>query len=163
MENATKLFLIIGALFLGTTSSFAQSRPDEGTVGLSASVQSSQTNIKIPIWASEDIVIAPIVGISHEDDDFTALNLGINPRFYQSLGNDFATYIGVQGILQHTSFDNNDVDDDSDFLIGATGGGEYFLDEHFSLGVEGQLNFLLDDNEDNAIYTATALTGTFYF
>ncbi|MCW9709082.1 hypothetical protein [Fodinibius salsisoli] len=163
MKNATKRLVLIAVLFLATTSSFAQSRPDEGTVGLSASVQSSQTNIKVPIWVSEDIVIAPLVGLTHQDDNFTSINLGINPRFYQSLGNDFATYIGVQGILQNTSYDSDVDDDDSDFLIGATGGGEYFLDEHFSLGVEGQLNFLLDDSDNNSIFTATALTGTFYF
>lgn len=163
MKNATKLFLLLAAIFLATETTFAQSRPAEGAVGISASVQSSQTNIKVPIWASENIVIAPLVGITHQDDNFTQLNVGINPRFYQSLGDDFATYIGLQGILQQTSFDDNQTNDESDFLIGASGGGEYFLDEHFSLGVEGQLNFLLNDNNSNVISTATALTGTFYF
>ncbi|SMO79061.1 hypothetical protein [Fodinibius sediminis] len=163
MKTATKTLLLIAAILMGTTTAFAQDRPDSGTVGLSASLQSSQTNIKIPIWASESIVIAPVVGFTHEEDDFTTLNVGINPRFYQSLGDDFATYIGAQGILQHTSFDEPVDDDDSDFLIGASGGGEYFLDEHFSLGVEGQLNFLIDDNNDDSIFTAAAITGTFYF
>lgn len=163
MKTATKIFLLFATIFLGTTTAFSQTRPDVGSVGLSASLQSNQTNLKVPIWASENIVIAPVVGIAHQDDNFTTFNVGLNPRFYQSLGSDFATYIGAQGILQHTSIDNVDGNDSSDFLIGASGGGEYFLDEHFSLGVEGQLNFLLEDNENNSIYTAAAITGTFYF
>ena len=138
-----------------------KNRPGEGSVGISASLQSDQTNIKVPIWASENLVIAPVVGLTHIDDNYSRLNVGINPRFYQTLGSDFATYIGFQGLLRYTSPEAGD--EDSDFLIGAGGGGEYFLDEHFSLGVEGQLNFLLEDNESNAIFTSAALSGTFYF
>lgn len=161
MKKVTKLFLIIAALFVGTSTAWSQNRPDTGTVGLSAAVQTSQTNLRIPIWASDNIVIAPIIGITHQEDNFTSLNLGINPRFYQSLGDNIGTYIGVQGILQQTSVENGG--DRSDFLLGATGGGEYFLDEHFSLGVEGQLNFLFEDNGPYSVSTGTALTGTFYF
>lgn len=162
MKTATKTLLLLATIFLAASTAYSQSRPDVGTVGLSASLQSNQTNLKVPIWASENIVIAPIVGISHQDDNFTSFNIGLTPRFYQSLGNDFATYIGAQGIVQHTSVDGAG-DDNSDFLIGALGGGEYFLDEHFSLGVEGQLNFLFEENDDNSIYTAAAVVGTFYF
>src|SRR5699024_4058031 len=143
------------------SAAYAQNRPDVGSVGITASLQSGQTNIKVPIWASERLVIGPVVGISHVDDNYTKFNVGINPRFYQSLGNDFATYIGVQGLLQHTSPENGS--ESSDFLLGASGGGEYFLDEHFSLCVEGQLNFLIKDSSNNAFATAAAITGTFYF
>ncbi|HLR25431.1 MAG TPA: hypothetical protein VK112_06155 [Fodinibius sp.] len=161
MKTVTKLFLFIAVIGFATTTAYAQNRPDVGSVGIMASLQSEQTNIKLPIWASERIVIAPVVGISHVDDNYTQFNVGINPRFYQSLGNDFATFIGVQGLLQHTSPEQGD--NDSDFLLGASGGGEYFLDEHFSLGVEGQLNFLIEDSSNNAFATAAAITGTFYF
>ena len=161
MMKATKLLLLTGILLLSTSAAFAQDRPDEGTVGITASLQSNQTNIKVPIWASEKIVIAPVVGLTHQDDNFTTLNVGLTPRFYQSLGDDFATYIGAQGILQHTSTEAGA--DNSDFLLGALGGGEYFLDEHFSLGVEGQLNFGIADGGDNTIFTSAAVNGTFYF
>lgn len=162
MKTTTKTLLLLATIFLITSTAYAQNRPDTGTVGLSASLQSNQTNLKVPIWASENIVIAPVFGLTHQDDNYTSFNIGLNPRFYQSLGSDFATYIGAQGILQHTSVDGAG-DDNSDFLIGASGGGEYYLDEHFSLGVEGQLNFMFEEYDDNSIYTAAAIIGTFYF
>lgn len=163
MKTATKIILLFVTMALGTTAAYAQTRPDAGTVGLSATLQGSQTNIEIPIWASDNIVIAPVVGIIHQDDSFSSFNIGLSPRFYQTLNSDFATYIGAQGIIQYTSVDGARDDENSDFLLGASGGGEYFLDEHFSLGVEGQLNFLFEENEDNSIYTAAAVVGTFYF
>lgn len=162
MKTATNIILFSLIMMLGAAAAHAQDRPDAGTVGLSASLQSNQTNLKVPIWASDNVVIAPVVGILHQNDSYTTFNIGVNPRFYQSLGSDFATYIGAQGLLQHTSIEGAD-DENSDFLVGASGGGEYFLDEHFSLGVEAQLNFLFEESDDNNIYTAAAIIGTFYF
>src|SRR5699024_9107932 len=141
MKTVTKLFLFIAVIGFATTTAYAQNRPDVGSVGIMASLQSEQTNIKMPIWASERIVIAPVAGTSHDDDIYIQFNVAIYPLCYPSLCNDFATIIGVQGLLQHTSPEQGD--NDSDFLLGASGGGEYILDEHFSLGVEGQLNFLI--------------------
>lgn len=162
MKTVTKSILLSAIVLLAATTAYSQNRPDAGTVGLSASLQSSQTTLKVPIWASENIVIAPLFGITHQDDNYSSINVGVSPRFYQTLGSDFATYIGAQGILQQTSVDGTG-EDSSDFLLGASGGGEYFLDEHFSLGVEGQLNFMFEENDDNSIFTAAAVIGTFYF
>ncbi len=156
-----KTTIISIALILATSTLFAQNRPASGSIGISASLQSTQTNLKIPIWATHSFVIAPIFGLDHEFDSNTTLNFGVNPRFYQDLGDNFASYVGGQGILQRNSpeFGN----ETTNFLIGAVGGGEFFPDEHFSIGVEGQLNYLLDDGGNDTISTAAALTGTFYF
>ncbi len=156
-----KTTLISIVLILAVSTSYAQNRPSSGTIGISASLQSNQTNLKIPIWAAENVVIAPIFGLIHEFDSNTTLNLGISPRFYQDLGDNFASYVGGQGILQRVSpeFGN----ERTNFLIGTVGGGEFFPDEHFSIGVEGQLNYFVDDGGDDTISTAAALTGTFYF
>jgi hypothetical protein len=156
-----KTTLISIALILAVSATHAQNRPASGTIGISASLQSNQTNLKIPIWADDNVVIAPIFGLVHEFDSNTTLNFGINPRFYQDLGDDFATYIGGQGIIQRFSPEFGD--ESTNFLFGAVGGGEFFLDEHFSIGVEGQLNYLLDDGDNDSISTAAALTGSFYF
>jgi hypothetical protein len=131
-------------------------------IGLSASIQSNQTNLQIPIWLSDNVTLAPVFGISHQEDTFTRLNVGIAPRFYQDLGNDFGSYIGARGIIQHASNDVND-NDETDILLGATGGGEYFLDHHFSLGVEGQLNFFINDDSNSSFSTGAAVIGTYYF
>lgn len=161
MKIVTKLSLIFVTLFFATSIAYAQNRPDEGTVGLSASVQSSQTNIQLPIWLSENVTIAPIFGLNHQEDSFTSINVGITPRFYQNLGSDFASYLGAQALLQQTSPEVGD--NETDLLLGAIGGGEYFLDEHFSLGIEGQLNLFLNDTGNNSLSTGAAIIGTYYF
>lgn len=161
MKIVTRLLILCFFLLFAATTAYSQNIPEQGTVGLSASLQGNQTNLMVPIWTSEDLVIAPLLGIVHEADNFTTINLGVKPRFYQSMGSNFASFLGLQGILQYTSPIVGD--DVTDFLIGANGGGEYFLDSHFSLGVEGQLNLLLRDSDNNRVSTGVAITGSYYF
>lgn len=161
MKKATQTLFLLLFFFLFTATAFSQNRPDEGTIGLSASFQGNQTNLMLPIWTSEDMVIAPVFGIVHEAENFTTVNLGVKPRFYRDMGSNFASYFGFQGLLQYTSPDFGD--DTTNFLIGANGGGEYFLNSHFSVGVEGQLNLLLRDSAENRLATGAALTGSYYF
>lgn len=161
MKNVTKLFSICFAIFLITTTVFAQNKPADSNFGLTASLQGNQTNLQVPIWLNDNVTIAPVFGVNYQQDNFTSINLGVAPRFYQDMGSDFATYLGARGVLQRTSPEIGP--EDSDFLLGATGGGEYFLGNHFSLGVEAQLNFLINDNGGDRLSTAAAVMGTYYF
>lgn len=163
MKNAiiSSFTTILLLLTAAAAPGVAQNRPAEGSIGLSASVQGNQTSLLVPIWASDDLVVAPVVGIVHEQDSFTSFNIGVKPRFYRNLGSNFASYLGFQGLIQHTSPDVGD--DITDIVLGANGGGEYFLDDHFSLGVEGQLNYLLRDGNSNRIATGAAVSATYYF
>ncbi len=161
MKNVAKLLSLGFALMLITTTAFAQNQPTDSNFGLTASLQGNQTNLQIPIWLNDNITIAPVFGINHQQDSFTSINLGVAPRFYQDMGSNFATYLGARGILQRTSPEVGP--EDTDFLLGATGGGEYFLGNHFSIGVEAQLNFLINDNGGDRLSTGAALMGTYYF
>lgn len=161
MKSVTKISLLLSLILFLSTSAFAQNRPENGTIGLSASIQNGQTNLELPIWASQNIVIAPVVGISYQEDNYTSINLGIAPRFYQRMSDNFASYVGARGLLERTS--PNVGPEDTDFLLGATGGGEYFLSNNFSLGVEGQLNYLFNDNGGNTFTTGAAVIGSVYF
>lgn len=161
MKIIIRIVLVCLAMLLAVSATKAQNQPSTGTFGLSASVQSGQTNLQVPIWVTDNVTVAPIFGINYQQDNFTTLNFGVSPRFYQNLGTDFGTYIGAQGIILHTSPEIGD--NDTDILIGPTGGGEYYLSEHFSMGVEGQLNFLLNDNGNNQVSTGAAIMATFYF
>lgn len=157
MKVATNLPLLLVSLFFLATTAMSQNRAAEGIVGLSASIQNSQTNLQIPIWLTDNITLAPIFGLNHQENTFTSLNIGISPRFYQNLGSDFASYIGARGIFQSTSPEVGE--NETDLLLGTTGGGEYFLDEHFSMGVEGQFNLFLNDGGNNSL----SIVGTYYF
>lgn len=161
MKTVTKLFSLFLAVFLISTTAYAQDRPTQSNFGLTASIQGNQTNLQVPIWLNDNVTIAPVFGINHQQDNFTSINLGVAPRFYQDMGSDFAAYLGARGILQRTSPEVGP--EDSDFLLGATGGGEYFLSGHFSLGVEAQLNFLVNDNGSDRLSTGAAVMGTYYF
>lgn len=161
MKTITRLLALCLFLFCSAITAHSQNIPEEGSVGLSASFQGNQTNLMVPIWATEDIVIAPLFGIVHEAENFTSFNLGVKPRFYRSMGSNFANYFGFQGILQHTSPEIGD--DRTDFVLGVNGGGEYYLNNRFSLGIEGQLNWLLRDSNENRLSTGVALTGSYYF
>lgn len=161
MKFLTELFLICAILLGSMALAHAQNQPSTGTVGLTASLQGNQTNIKFPVWATENIVVAPVLGLNHRAESFTSLNIGVSPRYYNKLGSDFASYIGALAILQRTSPELGA--NDTDFLLGAAGGGEFFADEHFSFGIEGQLNYLFNDNDNDALSTGAAITGTYYF
>lgn len=149
------------SLFLAFSNADAQNRPSEGTIGVAASIQGSSTNFSLPIWISEDLVVAPIFGLYHQEGNSTNLNIGVTPRFYRTLGDNFGSYIGARGIINQNSPDN--ADDTTDFLLGATGGGEYFLDNNFSLSVELQLNLSINDTENNVLSTGSAVTASYYF
>ncbi len=160
MKIITKIFSIGIALFFASSAVFAQNQPT-GNIGLTASLQGGQTNLQVPIWVADNVAVAPIFGLNYQQDNFTTINIGVTPRFYQNLDNNFGSYIGARGIIQHTSPEVGD--NDTDIVIGPTGGGQYFFSEHFSIGVEGQLNFLLNDNGSNRISTGAAIMGTYYF
>jgi len=162
MKSITKIsLLLLSITFLTGTSAFAQNRPQTGTIGLSASLQNNQTNLEIPIWASRNIVIAPMIGITYQEHNYTSVNIGFAPRFYQYMGNNFASYVGAQGMIQQTS--PNSGSDITNVVLGALGGGQYFLSNHFSLGVEGQLNYLFNENGGDILSTGTAIRGSVYF
>ncbi|MGM0546614.1 MAG: hypothetical protein ACQEST_07825 [Bacteroidota bacterium] len=161
MKNVTKLFALCITLFVISSTAFAQDPPTDSKFGFTASLQGSQTNLQIPIWINDQVTIAPVFGLNYQQNNFTTLNLGVAPRFYQDMGSDFATYVGARGILQRTSPDVGD--DDTDLLLGATGGGEYFLGNRFSLGAEAQLNFFVNDGGNNSLSTGAAIMGTYYF
>lgn len=161
MKSVIKLFSLCFAIFLISSPIHGQDRPTQSTFGLTASIQGNQTNLQVPIWLNDNVTVAPVFGINHQQDSFTSINLGVVPRFYQNLASDFATYIGARGILQRTSPEVGP--EDSDFLLGATGGGEYFLGDRFSMGVEAQLNFLINDNGNDRFGTGAAVMGTYYF
>jgi hypothetical protein len=161
MKKATLSLFVLLICLTFATMAYSQNRPDEGSIGISASFQGNQTNLMLPIWTTEDIVIAPVFGVVHEADSFTTLNLGVKPRFYRDLGSNFASYFGFQGLLQYTSPEVGD--EITNFLLGANGGGEYYLSNRFSVGVEGQLNLLIRDNTENRLATGAAVTASYYF
>lgn len=160
----------IVAFLLGSSSLFSQT---ERKIGLSGSLQSSQLAISMPIWMSEKFVLAPSVGFQFAEKIGTDLSVGLSPRFYLK-HEQIAPYFGLKlGATINMPSSENIIDQSSrvDIVGGVAFGAEYFIADHFSLGVEAQGNCTKSDknsyrygNPDGFnVNTATAVSATIYF
>ncbi len=162
----TGLFVVLGCLAFDTAVSSAQEM--SGTVGLSASWQTSQQGISVPIWLSEEIVLAPAFNVTKVSDQGTDFGVGVLLRF--NLRRDkVVPYLGVR-VLKFIY--NPEVGDTvSDTVLGGVFGGEYFVGEGLSVSVEAQVNYATSDknslrfgNPDGTnLNTASAVMATVYF
>ena len=150
----------------------------ESKIGLCASLQDSQLDILLPIWLNSRLVITPAIGGAWVSDAVTDLHVGLSGRYNLRQG-EAVPYLGVRFgalILMPESRvgefggpeDNPSI---VDIILGPMVGGEYFLKEHFSVGIEAQVNIAISNeksrrfgNPDGTnINTATAVFATFYF
>ena len=142
---------------------------DASKIGISASLRTDQTDILIPIW-SQKFVIAPAISVISVSDALTDWGLGLIIR--RNLSDKMAVpYISLRsGILIFDPEGNSK--NIVDYVVGPAVGGEYFLDDHFSVAVEAQLNFSFSDenslrfgnrNGGTNVNTATSIIATFYF
>ncbi len=146
----------------------AQEAQRSGLVGMSASFQGGQFDILVPIWVSDQVSLAPAVGIIWNEDNGSDIHLGVAPRFFLTKGK-VAPYIGGRAGVLIGSPSNGE--STKDWIVGLTGGGEYFIDEHFSVGVESQLTFTFSDVNSTRfgnpgktnLNTGAAVFATVYF
>ncbi len=164
----TIVFTIIN-LFANIEQVVCQEETDNKTFGLSASVQGGQLDIILPIWVGSKIVIAPAFSVVYVEDAAIDLGVGIAPRFYLRTGR-VAPYIGGRAAAFFLMPSGN-AQNITDWLLGLTLGGEYFLDPKFSIGVEAQANFAISDDFSGrfgnpgglSLNTATAIFVSIYF
>jgi hypothetical protein len=146
----------------------AQESSPANRIGLSASIQGGQFDILVPIWTGRTFAIAPSVGLVWAEEGGLDIRLAVAPRFF-FYRDTFAPYVGGKLGMLIASPDSGSAT--TDILIGGALGGEYFLDQHFSFGVESQLNLTLSDSKSlrfgnpgkKNLNTAAALFATIYF
>ncbi len=148
-------------IFIGLTTLIqAQSLPEQGQLGLRANVN-GQSTIEIPYMLNETLSIAPYIGISATQDNFTDINIGIRPRFYLGLRNSFSSYItGVLG-FSNRSFSNVN-SSNSNLNLGAGYGIEYFFSNNFSISGDANLTSRFG-NDPTQVQTSAQVSATFYF
>lgn len=137
--------LAVSILVMLVTSGFgvAAEPPQSGSVGLMATIQTEQLDILVPVWASQAIMVAPAVRIVSVGDAYTDIGLGTAVRFYRR-SESVSPYVGVRGMALFVSpIVGNGW---TDFVLGGMFGGDYFLSESFSVGVEAQLNVTKSDD-----------------
>ncbi len=138
-------------------------------VGLATSIQSEQAAISMPIWTGKKVTIAPSLGIVYREEVGSDLALGLLFKFYTRTPKKITPYIGARvGAL----INSPEVGEgQTDWLLGVAFGGDYFLDDDFSLGVEAQLNLTKSDEnslrfgspDGITINTGAAVTAAVYF
>lgn len=159
-----RILVVLAALLIGLTcadAAHAQSPPPQGTIGLSGSLQSSQTIIALPIWLTPQVTLAPNLGFTVREDARDDLILGAEAHFYTRRAR-VAPYLGPRLLILIADPDTN-ADTRTDLLLGGLGGAEFFLTSQFSFSVEGQLNVRFNDNRGNTFGTGTAVRATVYF
>lgn len=163
------LFLLMAVISTVKVFGQATAKTDNKTFGISALIQESQYDIMLPVFISKSVVLAPAIGISSVSEAGTDLALGVVTRFYL---NDkiVRPFLGGRiGILYFNPSSGRT--STTDFVAGFLAGGEYFLNEGFSLGVEAQLNASVSDESSSRfgnpggvnINTGAAVFATVYF
>ena len=167
------MYRIIGLLLLCIFSinvAVAQDNhtPVKGKVGLSASVQNTQFDILVPIWVSDKTVMGPSFSFISVQDSGSDLGIGGFSRFYFQT-EEIAPYFGMRaGAVFGIPGEGDTV---VDIITGLAFGGEYFIDEQFSLGIEIQGNFTFSDEGSSRFgnpgginfNTASLITASIYF
>ena len=146
-----------------------QEKAVKRTLGLSASLQGGQLDILLPIWIGNKVVIAPAFSAVYAEGAGADLGIGFAPRFYFRM-EKIAPYVGGRAAA-FFSLPTGNVGNTTDWLLGLALGGEYFLDDKFSIGVEAQANFTISDEQSDrfgnpgglAINTGTAIFASIYF
>ncbi len=162
------IFMIL-LLCLTAQLTFSQDSSSHRRWGISASFQGSQVDLLLPVWLNARTVIAPAFGVTWAEDAGTDLHVGLAPRIYLYHEGNVNPFIGLKVAMLWAKPSSGD--GTTDWLAGLAFGGEYFFDEHMSMGVESQLNFAFSGDRSlrfgnpgkTSMNTAAALFATVYF
>lgn len=157
----SKFIMALTGAFLGITALLqAQSIPNQGELGLRANIN-GQSTIEIPYMLNESLSIAPYLGISATENQFTDINIGIRPRYYMGLENSFSPYFtGILGFSNRSFSNANSSNSNLNFGVGY--GIEYFFSNNFS--ISGDANLISRfGNDPTQIQTSAQISATFYF
>lgn len=172
--KTVKVIFILGFFAFLCYSVFPQSNQDhKRTIGLSGSIQGNQFGIMLPVWLSNNLVLAPAFDLKYGESIGTDFSMGLVSKFYFKT-EKVSPYFGLRGgtAINIPSPDNEvDTSNKIDLIGGPAFGAEYFLDNHFSFGIELQGNVTKSDehsyrfgNPDGLNFnTATMIYASIYF
>jgi hypothetical protein len=168
-----KLILIYLALLCFFSLDSNAQEKAKRSYGLSATIQDNQFGLLIPFWLSDKTTIAPAIDIKYADGVGSDITLGIVPKFYINT-EKVVPYVSLKiGVMISSPSSDNKLTTKktTDLLFGVAYGGEYFFDDHFSIGIELEGNFTKSDknssrfgNPDGINFnTATLVSANIYF
>jgi hypothetical protein len=156
-------------LFCFLSPVYPQEASNKGRIGLSTAIQESQLDIMIPIWISDNAVLAPGINAVWIEDGGQDIGFGFNLRSYRDSRKKITPYFGGRfGAMLLMPDGGKTV---TDYLFGVMLGGEFFLVKQFSFGIEAQINATMSDEESSRfgnpgglnINTGSAFIANIYF
>ena len=153
----------------------SQSENDEQTpkkskkrIGLSASIQNSDTDIMVPYWIRRKMIIAPTFGFVYAQSQSTEFRIGVVLRFIKKLKR-LSPYYGLRTGIINLNLEGGSNSVDS--YLGLLYGGEFFFTAQFSIGLEAQLNIYKSSANSNRfsnpdginLVTCSAIVANIYF
>tara|TARA_R110002126_G_scaffold15320_4_gene63084 strand:+ start:5909 stop:6388 length:480 start_codon:yes stop_codon:yes gene_type:complete len=159
MKTTTKITFIIFICVALTTATFAQTTPDEGSIGIRSSI-GSQVAIEIPYQLNENLSIAPALTINTVDGGTNTIGFAVIPRYYTSTIESLSTYVTGNLGFRNQSFDTGG--SATDFTFGIGYGAEYFLGSNFSLSTDANLGIRAGDSANN-FFTSARVSASVYF
>lgn len=170
MKKFTILLIVVFIAII----SFCNAKEYEASVGISALINKSHMDISFPFLLSGNFMLAPDFLISYAQNVVTNIGIGATARIYTikreaGIAGKVLPYFSLQAAALITSPKTGD--SYTDLLFGGAFGGEYFISDHFSVGVEAQLNCVKSDTKSTTfgnpgnlnINTATGAFITIYF
>jgi hypothetical protein len=146
MKSIVRLAAIAAALAVAAPA-FAQQRAAAPKFGLGVAVTPVDgvpslvgfpIEIYVPITLAPQFRIEPSIGFVTQDDVGSAFTLGIGGFFVNNVAPQVDIYAGGRLKLNRVSSEVAD-DSDTDLILAAAAGGEYFFVPKFSLGLEAQV------------------------
>lgn len=151
-------------VFISTDDAAAQRRSGETinrSVGLGAYMQFGHIDLIIPVWVSPKLAIVPVVGATNTENVGTDIGVGLVIRIYQKIAR-VSPYFGVRGhaeVMMPSGGGGSTTDVEGGVLFG----GEFFLNNQFSFGIEAHAAVLIPDTGNRVITTATMFLANIYF
>jgi len=167
----SSLFIFVFSICLVTIADYtvlAQNDLPASGVGLSASYQKEHLGIQLPVWLGQKFNLAPTFGIIYMESISVEYEVGIIPKIYLKK-QIVSPYIGaILGTIIGSPIDGDTI---SDFVCGISFGAEYFVNQHFSISIEAELNGTKSDKNSMRfnnpggwnLNTGTGFIATIYF
>lgn len=150
---------------IGIDDAAAQVRNQSGdtinrSFGLAAYMQFSHLEFLVPIWVSPKLVVVPVIGAKNTENFGTQTRLGAILRIYQRMAR-LAPYFGVRALAD--MFKPNGGSMVTNIEAGVLYGGEFFINNHFSFGVEAHVIVYIPDVGPRMVSTQTLMLANIYF
>jgi hypothetical protein len=155
--------LVLATGWLHTAAAQENQNQIDRKWGLAATFQGGQTLIIVPIWLGQRLAVGPIVSATHTENVNLNINAGLAARFYPTMAR-IAPFWGVAATANINRPQVANATTNTTWIAGGFFGGEFFINQRFSLAIQPGVWMAFPPNGGNiTITSSTFLLGAIYF